>query len=153
MSVWLWGNYKLLFDSRPAVLLMSCYFSIIFILHCLHSEKDTFRVNVWTCVLLTSRLMILRAVRCILGVSACMWTRSICDKLCKPEGDKQLWPSPAYSWTSKDRHWTDSSHTSWFSVGSCRETHSVNAYMEQSMTGLKISSNKIRWYKCLNIKH
>lgn len=122
MSVWLW--WKLFFWQQT-----SSAVHVLLLFQHLHPALFTSWGQISSeLVSLTSRLMILRAVRCVLGVSTCMWTRSICDKLCRPEGDKQSWPSPAYSWTSKDRHWTDSSHTSWFSVGSCRETHSLNAY-------------------------
>lgn len=72
--------------------------------------------------LLTSRLMILSVVRWILGVSVFMWIFRMCEKLCRQVGDKQSSPSPPYSCTSKDRHWRDSSHTSWFSSDSCRDS-------------------------------
>lgn len=78
------------------------------------------------CSVLTNRLMILSIVRGILRVSVYMCARSTCEKLCKQEGERQSLPSPPYSWTSRYRHWKDSSQTSWFSVVSYTETKSIN---------------------------
>lgn len=78
------------------------------------------------CGLLTSRLMILSAVRWIRRDSVCICACSKCSKLRKHGGDKQSSPSPPYSWTSRDTHCRDSSHTSWFSLENCKKTKLAN---------------------------
>lgn len=78
------------------------------------------------CGLLTSRLMILSAVRWIRRDSVCICARSKCSKLRKHDGDRQSSPSPPYSWTSRDTHCRDSSHTSWFSLENCKKTKPAN---------------------------
>lgn len=81
------------------------------------------------CELLTSRLMILSAVRWIRRDSVCICARSKCSKLRKHDGDRQSSPSPPYSWTSRDTHCRDSSHTSWFSLENCKKTKPANLYV------------------------
>lgn len=114
-------------------ILMLCFYSMPKIQTQHQDSTQTEQANCsWamlTCVftLLTSRLMILSVVRCTREVSECMCVCSMCEKLCKQEADRQSWPSPPYSWTSRDRHWRASSHTSWFSVDSYKERSSINA--------------------------
>lgn len=69
--------------------------------------------------------MILSVVRWIRRVSVCICTRSTCENVCRQDGDRQSSPSPPYSWTSRDRHWMDSSQTSWLSVESYKDTKSA----------------------------